>query len=734
MCLSDSMGKAHSKLFSQLESTDSKIIDKGLQALIDALSHPSRSKGLDVSLCVSILWRHIAGRKGEICPQDIFSIICFGVAFIFDNNLKNAKGPEVLKFCQESADAMIPELLPFLFDMRDVYYFCSRKVFDAVRNASGFGHRYRDRLIPSAGRCSATIRDLCSPLKYADTGVTTGSSVAGSLDPQIVRTFLACLEEMCVEHPELSLETVQRMLQFRLPKRQVMIGFLMTVLRYLAGAVSQEEGNVFRNCCILPTRAAILSRSVQRIVGEFINANTKFMSDDVEGIVEAAIKVLDFVLAGFDDLLPVCTMLLDGQAFLPDMKHRMMLCSTLQRCLQLMTAVPRGLTSALMDMMWVEIPALEQRMEDRLQQSGGREDTVTGTGNASSQAAETMALSLQVAYLHTLELAVGKASSGGLAAVSSSLCQFLGFICVFMSADVSAMFSSLIDRLGGDLASNVWRWFLHYLKFVLTVPFAESFWQSGSLPLKLAMSHNPSSLEHLAIDADQPLSFSLRRHFEATAVPSPVPSSASSSTATVPTSVESTPGASDPDRSLAVANALDELIVSRIERMLRVLIGGLTETEQLEQLLHMAVDPRYELSQLLRGPIETALVRSLVDVVRHMRNDPRLQQKDDVIRNLEGELDRLKKQIADLGKELAHVRATSDGQRREYAELRDSFLCPICLDSFISRQPAALTDCGHVFCASCLEEFLVREGGGRFCPMCKRQIVSARKMVRLQGL
>jgi len=46
-------------------------------------------------------------------------------------------------------------------------------------------------------------------------------------------------------------------------------------------------------------------------------------------------------------------------------------------------------------------------------------------------------------------------------------------------------------------------------------------------------------------------------------------------------------------------------------------------------------------------------------------------------------------------------------------------ICPICLESFESRGDLRRTVCGHVYCAECIQKWLIRMP---VCPLCNRSL------------
>jgi hypothetical protein len=55
--------------------------------------------------------------------------------------------------------------------------------------------------------------------------------------------------------------------------------------------------------------------------------------------------------------------------------------------------------------------------------------------------------------------------------------------------------------------------------------------------------------------------------------------------------------------------------------------------------------------------------------------------------------------------------------------------CPICLGTL---RAAVETDCGHAFCAECLEVSLARSGGT--CPVCRSNVTSSHPSYTLREL
>ncbi|XP_053383190.1 E3 ubiquitin-protein ligase RNF180-like [Mercenaria mercenaria] len=62
----------------------------------------------------------------------------------------------------------------------------------------------------------------------------------------------------------------------------------------------------------------------------------------------------------------------------------------------------------------------------------------------------------------------------------------------------------------------------------------------------------------------------------------------------------------------------------------------------------------------------------------------------------------------------------SDEDIREESDIRDDFMCPICLELFF--RPHLVRSCGHVFCEHCLRQLCKATPKMTKCPMCRELI------------
>jgi hypothetical protein len=87
------------------------------------------------------------------------------------------------------------------------------------------------------------------------------------------------------------------------------------------------------------------------------------------------------------------------------------------------------------------------------------------------------------------------------------------------------------------------------------------------------------------------------------------------------------------------------------------------------------------------------------------------------------------------GETAAALEKVRDAER-ELDSLENSLACPICLDSFVPRDPAALA-CGHIFCRECID-LVINQTGSRIrrppvCPQCRAPVTDAPRMLKGLG-
>jgi hypothetical protein len=319
---------------------------------------------------------------------------------------------------------------------------------------------------------------------------------------------------------------------------------------------------------------------------------------------------------------------------------------------------------------------------------------------------------LEVSMLLCLECAVTKVAGGDLDNLHGPCVDLTAVASIFWNVDSQSLIRAMIEKLGSKFAADLAKLGIAMVKLMLTERFFLHWMSTGAFPVHEIPDNLGGGLDQLIRSAgalpltdDKPLIFTLQRFVSGREIRTDNPGSRTAAT-------------------------FDALLCSRVQRLITSLVKGLPNVVELRQLL--TEEFGYSLGSGLQECVRNALILSLVDAVDANRNDPRLHQRDDRIAVLETELRQKDQDLLSLRKELSSAKQVSESRQREFQELRDSFLCPICLDSFMNRQPAALTDCGHCFCSSCLEELLLHNA--RQCPMCKKAIISTKKMLRLQGL
>jgi hypothetical protein len=190
------------------------------------------------------------------------------------------------------------------------------------------------------------------------------------------------------------------------------------------------------------------------------------------------------------------------------------------------------------------------------------------------------------------------------------------------------------------------------------------------------------------------------------------------------------------DHSNSVITGLLQMIGNRSGAFLELLVSNCSDGQVLNAFLSSVTDSAFEVkSPLILCLISVSLRDCCLKSVARTRDKTQLEERDRVIERLSGELgiqeEKLKRESSAANERQKQVNALT----AELQELKDTFLCPICLDPYVGRRPCALSDCGHVYCFDCLNELLSQtyaHGRRSQCPLCKQAI--AHRFVELRGM